>query len=101
MKTKTKAISLTLSAVLMLAGVTGAWAAENKASLKDTRGRIDLSQEIASPAGGEFAAAGEAMRSGTQQDFGGMSGNANGLDGMATATGMPSANPAPGNPSGY
>lgn len=99
---KNKTIQLTLAAALALASLSGAWAADDKkASLKDTRERIDLRKELTSPAGGEFAAAGEAIRSGTQQDFGGMSGNANGLDGMATATGMPSANPAPGNPSGY
>lgn len=99
---KTKTIQLTLASALALASLSGAWAADDKkASLKDTRERIELRKELTSPAGGEFAAAGEAIRSGVQQDFGGMSGNANGMDGMATATDMPSTNPAPGNPSGY
>ena len=98
----TKAIQLTLAGVLALASLSGAWAADDKkASLKDTRGRIDLRQEVASPAGGEFAAAGETMRAGAQQDVGGLAGNASGIVGMPTATGAPSTFPNPGVPSGY
>lgn len=98
----TKTIQLTLAGALALASLSGAWAADDKkASLKDTRERIDLRKELTSPAGGEFAAAGEVMRSGTQQDFGGISGNASGMDGMPTATGAPSTFPNPGVPSGY
>lgn len=100
---KTKAISLTLSAVLALAGVTGAWAADDKArtAKQPAPPSADLRKELTTPAGGEFAAAGEAFRSGWQQDFGGISGNANGMDGLPTATGAPSTFPNPGVPSGY
>lgn len=100
---KTKAIQLTLAGVLALASIAGAWAADDKARAtgRPTPPSADLRKEITSPAGGEFAIAGEALRSGTQQDFGGMSGNANGMDGMPSATGMPSTYPNPGIPSGY
>lgn len=94
---KTKAIQLTLAGMLVLATLTGAGAAdEKKAALKDTRERIDLHKEITSPVGGEFSAAGQVFRSGSQQDFGGISGNANGMDGMPTANNAPSTYPSPG-----
>lgn len=100
---KTKAIQLTLATVLTLASITSAWAADNKAraAKQPTPPSADLRKELTAPVGGEFAIAGEALRSGTQQDFGGMSGNANGLDGMPSATGAPSIYPNPGVPSGY
>lgn len=99
---KTKTTQLTLAVALALLSLSSAWAADDKkATLKDTRERIDLRKELTSPAGGEFAAAGEAFRSGWQQDFGGISGNASGMDGMPTATGAPSTFPNPGVPSGY
>ena len=50
---KTKTIQMTLAAALALAGLSGAWAADDKkAVLKDTRERIDLRKELTSPAGG-------------------------------------------------
>ena len=55
--------------------------------------RPDLHEEIASPIAGEFTPSTSTMRSGWQQDVGGMSGNANGMDGYPTASGQPSSYP--------
>lgn len=65
--------------------------------------RPDLHEEIASPIAGEFTPSTSTMRSGWQQDVGGMSGNANGMDGYPTASGQPSTYPTQdgaGNPGG-
>lgn len=92
----TKLIQLTLAGVLALASLSGAWAADDKehAKKKPSEPLTDLRQELTSPAGGEFSAAGEILRSGTQQEFGGLSGNTNGMDSMPTATGEASAFPS-------
>lgn len=57
---------------------------------------LNLREEIASPLIGEFAQFNDVSRTGWQQDFGGTSGTANGMDGFPTATDEPSAYPAPG-----
>lgn len=84
--------------VLALAGISGAWGQENAHDQRE-RG-LDLHQEIASPLQGQFALPGEHTRSGWQQDFGGISGNTNGFDGMPTANGEPSAYSSPETSSG-
>lgn len=80
--------------MLALAGTSGAWAQEN-ARDRQEGALVDLHQEIASPLQGQFALPGESIRSGQQQDFGGISGNTNGFDGMPTANGDPSGYTSP------
>lgn len=73
-------------------------AKSKEAQYRDMRAepaRPDLHEEVASPIAGEFTPSTSTMRSGWQQDVGGMSGNANGMDGYPTASGEPSTYPAP------
>jgi len=84
-------------AVLVTAnGLSTAAEAQDPKKTEPMLEQIDLREEIASPVAGEFTPAGNAARSGWQQDFGGTSGTANGMDGFPTATDEPSAYPAPG-----
>lgn len=102
---KRKQLITLLVGAAVLATANGLSAAE-KAQERDTstsstvEQKVDLREEIASPIAGEFTPANSATRSGSQQDFGGLSGNANGMDGSRTASGEPSSYPAPDGPSG-
>lgn len=90
-------ITLLVSAAV-LATASGFSAAADKAQDRNkpsTVEQIDLRQEITSPTAGEFTQSGSTSRSGWQQDFGGISGTANGMDGFPTASGDPSTYPAP------
>lgn len=95
-------ITLLVSAAV-LATASGLSAAADKAQDRNkpsTVEQIDLHQEIASPTAGEFSQSGSTFRGGWQQDFGGISGTANGMDGFPTASGDPSTYPTPYGSSG-
>lgn len=90
--------------IMLIVSAAGLMAASSFAIADETQTRkqqptieqIDLREEIASPTAGEFSQSGSEFRTGWQQDFGGISGTANGMDSFPTASGEPSAYPAPG-----
>lgn len=90
-------IPMVISAAALMAanGLMAADEAQDP-NTEPMREQIDLREEIASPLIGEFTPFNSTSRTGWQQDFGGTSGTANGMDGFPTATDEPSAYPAPG-----
>ena len=100
---KSKQLITLLVSTAVLAIASGLSVAADKAQVQNKPSKVeqvDLREEIASPIAGEFAQSGNAFRAGVQQDFGGISGNANGMDGFPTASGEPSTYPDAGGPSG-